>query len=195
MRNKFFFIGILFFLISNTLIAQIDIKKDTSVNFTSKKLITADEYFERANTNLKSKMFLLDSLTIYNAINDYLQAIKLKPSFWQARRNYARLMIYNKNYQIAIDQLNQALLFTKSELNPDLNVMRGQAYYELGYYEKSIIDFEIAEKYSGNIDYILLFKAKALWKLGFEDGACVNYYKAIKLRPNIINEKEFLNCK
>ena len=103
-------------------------------------------------------------------------------------------MIFLKKYDVAIEQLNEALKIVKSEDNPDLNVMRGQAYYEKGFYEKAISDFNLAEKYSGNIDYILLYKAKAQWKLGQVDNACINYKKSIQMTPNIADKKEFITC-
>lgn len=66
-------------------------------------------------------------------------AIKLKPKFWQARRNYANQMIYLKRYDIAVEQLNEALNIVKSEENPYLNVMRGQAFYEKAILCRNII--------------------------------------------------------
>jgi tetratricopeptide (TPR) repeat protein len=122
------------------------------------------------------------------------QLLKLKPKFWQARRNYARQMLFFKKYDIAIEQLNEILKIVKSEDNPDLNVMRGQAFYEKGLYEKAISDYGVAENYSGDIDYILLYKAKAQWKLGQIENACINYKKSIKITPSIADQKEFITC-
>jgi tetratricopeptide (TPR) repeat protein len=194
MKKAILIFGLLSLIMCDDIVAQNIVNNDSIKKSKTDNLKTAEEYFERANTLTKTKMFSLDSTTISNAADDYLMAIKLKPKFWQARRNYARQMIYLKKYDIAIEQLNEALKIVKSEENPDLNVMRGQAFYEQGLYEKAILDYDVAIKFSGNIDYVLLCKAKAQWKLGQIDNACINYKKAIKLTPSIADKKEFITC-
>ena len=186
--------GLFILIICDDILAQNIVNKDSIKSLKTDNLNTAEEYFERANILIKAKMFALDSTTVSKAADDYLMAIKLKPKFWQARRNYARQMIYLKRFDIAIEQLNEALKIVKSEENPDLNVMRGQAFYEKGLYEKAIMDYDVALKFSGNIDYILLYKAMAQWKLGQIENACINYKKAIKLTPSIAENKEFITC-
>ncbi len=194
MKKTILIIGLFILIMCDSIVAQNVDNKDSIKNSKTDNLKTAEEYFERANTLTKAKMFSLDSTIVSKAADDYLMAIKLKPKFWQARRNYARQMIYLKRFDIAIEQLNEALKIVKSEENPDLNVMRGQAFYEKGLYEKAIMDYDVAIKFSGNIDYILLFKAKAQWKLGQIDNACLNYKEAIKLTPSIADKKEFITC-
>ncbi|MFK7001910.1 tetratricopeptide repeat protein [Flavobacterium oreochromis] len=176
------------------IVAQNIINKDSIKSSRTDNLKTAEEYFERANTLTKTKMFSLDSTMVSKAADDYLMAIKLKPKFWQARRNYARQLIYLKRFDIAIEQLNEAIKIVKPEENPDLNLMRGQVFYGKGLYENAIMDYDVAIKFSGNIDYVLLCKAKAQWKLGQIDNACINYKKAIKLTPSIADKKEFITC-
>ena len=159
-----------------------------------KELKTSSAYFQSANNRTKDCCCPNDSLTILIAAKEYGLAVKLDPKYWQARRNYARQLISLKQYDLAIEQLNQTLKLVSSETNPDLNVMRGQAYYEKGNYQKAIEDFDIAMKFEGNIDFTLLCKAKAQWKLGFKDKACENYQKAIALSPNLADGKEFIIC-
>lgn len=72
--------------------------------------------------------------------------------------------------------------------------MRGQAFYEKGLYEKAIAYYDVAELYSGNIDNIILYKAKAQWKLGQIENACINYKKSIQITPHIAEIKEFITC-
>jgi tetratricopeptide (TPR) repeat protein len=194
MKKTIIIFGLLGFIRCDNILAQTLVNNDSLKQSKLGNLKTAEDYFERANRITKAKSFLLDSMTASTAADDYFMAIKLKPSFWQARRNYARQMIFLKKYDVAIEQLNEALKIVKSEDNPDLNVIRGQAYYEKGFYEKAISDFNLAEKYSGNIDYILLYKAKAQWKLGQVDNACINYKKSIQMTPNIADKKEFITC-
>jgi tetratricopeptide (TPR) repeat protein len=194
MKKVLFLFGLFGLTMYGGIIAQNVVNKDSAKKNQSDNLKTAEDYFERANIITKSKMFSLDNTTVSKAADDYLMAIKLNPKFWQARRNYARQMIYLKKYAIAIEQLNEALKIVKSEENPDLNTMRGQAFYELGKYKEAIIDFEIAIKYLGNSDYEYLIKAKAEWKLGRTDKACEDYYKAIKGYPDYEKQKEFIDC-
>lgn len=194
MKKALFMFGLFILIMSDLIIAQNFVNKDSIKISKTDSLKTAEEYFERANSLTKTKMFSLDSTTVLKAADDYLMAIKIKPQFWQARRNYARQMIYLKRYNIAIEQLNEALKIVKSKENPDLIVMRGQAFYEIGQYEKAILDFDESIKFSGNIDYVFLCKAKAHWKLGQFENACINYTKAIKLTPSIADKKEFITC-
>lgn len=189
-------------LISNRI--EISIKGiDTTNNpcYKFNELKTAEEYFESANIRTKGCP-TNDSMITIIAAKEYSRAIELNPKFWQARRNYARQLIRLKQYDLAIEQLNEALELTSSEENPDLNFMRGQAFYKEGNYEKAIEDFDINIKYMigadikyvGNIDFVLLCKAKAQWKLGQLDKACENYKKSIALTPRLTDEKEFIVC-
>ncbi len=186
--------GLLGFIMCDDIAAQNIGNKDSIKNSQTGYLRTAEDYFEKANIITKTIKISLDSTTASKAAHDYLMAVKIKPSFWQARRNYARQLIFLEKYDAAIEQLNEALKIVKSEDSPDLNVMRGKAYYEKGLYEKAILDYDVAEKYSGNIDYILLYKAKAQWKLGQIDNACRNYQKSIQMSPSIVDKKEFITC-
>lgn len=193
--KKAIILSCLFFLIMCGGGAQNAVKKDAAKKTYSNNLKTANYYFERANTITKAKMFSLDSTIASKAANDYLMAIKLNPKFWQARRNYARQMLFLKKYDIAIEQLNEALKIAKSEENPDLITMRGQAFYELERYNEAILDFEIAIKYMENPNYVYLLKAKAEWKLGQREKACEDFNKAIKGNPDYETNKEFIGCK
>jgi tetratricopeptide (TPR) repeat protein len=190
-------IGLLAFIsFSHSIKAQTILQVDTTNNpcHQFKELKTANDYFQSANNRTKNCCCPNDSLTINIATKEYGLAVKLDPKYWQARRNYARQLINLKQYDLAIEQLNQTLKLVSSEANPDLNVMRGQAYYEKGNYQKAIDDFDIALKFQGNIDFTLLCKAKAQWKFGQKDKACENYKKAIALSPHLADMKEFIQC-
>lgn len=172
-------------------ILRIDTGKNPCHQF--RILKTADQYFESGNNRTKG-CWPNDSLTTVAAAKDFGAAVKLKPKFWQARRNFARQLLILKQYDAAIEQIDSALEIVTSETNPDLNVMRGNALYEKGQFQKAIKDFDVAMKYSGNNDSILLRKAKALWKLGQKEKACDSYQKAISLTPHLVEEKEFIVC-
>lgn len=154
----------------STLLTNIS-KQDTSLNPCRqfKKLNTADEYFESANN--RTKECSGDSLTSLIALKEYEFAIALNPNFWQARRNYAGQLFGFKDYVNCIKHLNITLESVSSEDNPDLNVLRGQAYYEIGKFKEAINDYDIGIKYLANTDYIHLLKAKAEWKLGLKEQA------------------------
>ncbi len=179
----------------NPLFAKTISLTDTTTNpcHQFKELKTAEEYFQSAN--IRTRGCPNDSLMIVIAAKEYELAVKIAPKFWQARRNYARQLIALKQYDLAIEQLTEALKLVSSETNPDLNLMRGQANYGYGNYQNAIADFDIAIKYQSNIDYTLLCKAKAQWRLGQHDNACINYKKAIELTPHLANKKEFIICK
>ena len=157
------------------------------------KLKTSDEYFQSANNRTKNCPY--DSLTNLVALKEYQYAVKLDPKFWQAKRNYARQLYNFKEYENCIEQLDKTLELVSSESNPDLNVMRGQAFYKLGKFEESLNDYDIAIKYLGNTDYVHLLKAKAEWKLGQKDKACEDYKKAIQGYAEYEKEREFIDCK
>lgn len=159
-----------------------------------KQLKTAQQYFESANNRTKGCCCPNDSLTIVVAAKEYGLAVKMKPEFWQARRNYARQLINLKQYDLAIEQLNEAIKLTGGKQDFYLYAMRGEAFYEKEQYEKAIADYDVAMKYSGNIDYLLLIKAKAQWKLGQKEEACINYKKSVAMTPQMADKKEFILC-
>lgn len=208
MKNIIYIIGLLgLFSCNNSNDKNVEVSKTDSLLLTNisrqnttnnpcrqfKELKTSDEYFQSANNRTKDCPY--DSLTNLVALKEYEYAVKLDPKFWQARRNYARQLFNFKVYEKCIEQLNETLKLVSSESSPDLNVMRGQAFYKLGKYNEAIMDYEIAIKYLGNTDYVNLLKAKAEWKIGQLDKACEDYHKAIKSYPDYEKEKEFIDCK
>ncbi|MBK8368617.1 MAG: hypothetical protein IPL10_14745 [Bacteroidetes bacterium] len=158
-----------------------------------RKLKTSDEYFQSANNRTKDCPY--DSLTNLVALKEYEYAVKLDPKFWQARRNYARQLFNFNEYEKCVEQLNKTLELVSGELNPDLNIMRGEALYKLGNYKNAIMDFDIGIKYLANTERVHLLKAKAEWKLGLTTKACEDYKLAIKGHPDYETEKEFIDCK
>lgn len=158
-----------------------------------KELKTADEYFESANNRTKDCPY--DSLTHLVAMKEYEYAVKLDPNFWQARRNFARQLFNFNKYEECVEQLNKTLELVSGELNPYLNVMRGEALYRLGRYKDAIMDFDIGIKYLANTEHVHFLKAKAEWKLGQTIKACEDYKIAVKGHPEYEKEKEFIECK
>ncbi len=167
---------------------------DTTINPCRqfKKHKTAEAYFQSANNRTKGCPD--DSLTTVVAAKEYGFAVKLNPKYIQARRNYARQLIKLKQYDHAIEQLNEAIRLTSFEIDSYLYGMRGRAYYEKGNYLGAIKDFDTAMKNVASIDCYLLSKAKAQWKLGLKDKACVNYRKAVAGTSNLAEEREFIEC-
>ncbi len=192
-RTLFIFvlIGLFADAYSNSLLA-IDTTQNPCHQF--KKLKTAKQYFESASNRTKGCCCPNDSLTTVIAAKEYSLAVKLNPEFWQARRNYARELMVLKQYDLAIVQLNEARKLTRGKQEFYLCVMLGEAFYGKGQYKNAITNYDEAMKYHGITDYILLLKAKAQWKLGLKEEACINYKKAVAMTPHMIVQKEFILC-
>ena len=163
-------------------------KKDS---FTSAQIIRADSFFYAANNKLKKKWSDADSLLFKQAINDYANAIKLKPNYWQAYRNKARTHIYLKQYEQAIIDLTAAISYVK-DTTTGLYYLRGEALYCSGKYAYAIKDFDEEIIQNSSSAFSFLFRAKAKWKLEEKAEACEDYNKALKLNKDAEKQKEFL---
>ncbi len=154
---------------------------------------TAEEYFRAGNN--RTKGCPMDSVTYSIALKDYESAVKLDANHWQARRNYARMLMHFARYTEAIEQLTLAAKNPKSKEDlTKLMEMRGEAYYLSEKYELAIPDFDTYITGTANNAVVRLLKAKALWKLGKTEEACKEYRKVIRTDPGLEKDKEFINC-
>ena len=120
----------------------------------------------------------------YNkAIEDYDEAIKLDPNYFEAYNNrglaWAKLEEYNK----AIDDFTKAI-----KLNPklaDAYYNRGIAWYELKEYNKAIADYGKAIKLNPKLADAYYNRGIAWYELKKYDKAIDDFTKAIKLNPKL----------
>ncbi len=152
----------------------------------------ANTYFYAANTISQVKN--ADSIRLNKAINLYTKALVLNPDLWQAYRNRARLKFRLKKYKNAIDDLTAALKLANFANNTELNLLRGQCFYELNDFKKAINDFNVIMPFIGDKSYALMYRAKAYWQLGNADKACVDYQTVMSLNPELLNELLMINC-
>jgi len=150
---------------------------------------TADEYFSDANN--KTKDCWGDSLACAAALKEYARAVELNPGFWQARRNYGRMLCGFKRYTDAITQYTEAM---KHSDDADLNIGRAFAYYNLQRYKEAVNDYNIALKVGMDIQYCLSWKAKAEWLMGNKDSACADYHRALAIDTTNKKAMEFIKC-
>jgi len=178
----------------NTKIKEYHVWKKDS--FQSAQINRADSFFYAGTEKDIICKIKIDTSLFLSAINDYYNAIKLKPNYMQAYRNKARIYIYLKQYGQAIIDLTEALKYVYTDGDKaDLHHMRGEALYFSGMYESAIKDFDAAIQIMGTKDYSMLMCAKAKWKLGKYDEACADYKDAIEINKSLEEQKEFLDCK
>lgn len=155
-----------------------------------RKLSTAEDYFQSANTRSKGCMF--DSLAQLVALKEYAYAVQLDEKHGYARRNLARQLLYIHQYARALQELN-AIDSAFLTNNPDLYTMRGEALYGVHQYKEAVADFNHGLQ-SGPSAHILLLRAKAEWKLGQHANACETYRSALAMNSLSTSRKEFIDC-
>jgi tetratricopeptide (TPR) repeat protein len=165
-----------------------------SVDAQHTSTIKADSFFYAANNRLKSKWNFIDSSVFKRSIKDYAEAIALKPDYWQAYRNRARIYIHQKKYDQALEDLTLAILNADKKLLPQLFEMRGMVFYDMGMYKEAIDDFTVALKDPTDKAKTYLYLARAEWKLGFKKEACKNYEEAIRLNKSLKVSNEIIIC-
>ncbi len=163
----------------------------TSYCYQFKELHTAEEYYRSANTRSKACMF--DNLAQLVALKEYAYAVNLDPKHWYAHRNYARQLLRIHQYARALQELNAIDSIFLAD-DPDVYAMRGEAYYGVKDYRAAISEFDKALTSYPTSSFILLYKAKAEWKLGEFEQACLHYKKAQAQGTLSKQEKEFLEC-
>lgn len=119
---------------------------------------------------------------IYEAVNQYQEAIRLNPDY--AGAYYNRGIAYTKlgQYQLAIESYNEAIRRTPD--NAFYYNNRGSAYYKLGQYQHAFDDFCLATRFKP--DYAdayynrgVAYSRSDQYQLAIED-----FNKAIQLTPN-----------
>ena len=134
----------------------------------------------------------------YGAINDYDRIIELEKS--AKPRVYKMSTVYNnkayclvglKEYEKALPLVTKALEMDKSEFY--IWDTRGELYYHIGEYEKSIKDMDKAIKIQKNANSYY-FRALANLKLDKKSKACSDFSKAGELGEIKAYKQIFENC-
>jgi tetratricopeptide (TPR) repeat protein len=152
----------------------------------------ANNYFYAANTISQVKN--ADSNRLIKAINLYTKALVMRPEYWQAYRNRARLNFRLKKYKNALSDATMALKYTTFANNPDIMILRGQCYYELTQFSRAIKDFNAVLPFVGDKNITLMWRAKTYWQLGEKDKACIDYQTVIASESELQNEMLFIDC-
>jgi tetratricopeptide (TPR) repeat protein len=122
---------------------------------------------------------------IYEAVNQYQEAIRLNPDY--AGAYYNKGIAYSKlgQYQLAIESYNEAIRRTPD--NAFYYNNRGSAYYKLGQYQRAFDDFCLATRFKP--DYAdayynrgVAYSRSDQYQLAIED-----FNKAIQLTPDNAN--------
>jgi len=126
-----------------------------------------------------------DDLGQYNlAIEDYNEAMRLKPDYAEAY--YNRGCVYAKlgQYQRTIENCNQSIRLKPDYVDAYFN--RGSAYAELGQYKNAIDDFDKTVILQPDYLPAYLNRGYAYAKLGQYQRALENYNEAIRLQPDYV---------
>jgi signal transduction histidine kinase len=97
------------------------------------QLKSAEEYLKRG-------VLYFDNGKYELALNDYNEAIKLKPDYAPAYNNRGNLYRKQQEYELALNDLNRAIVLRPDLAQPYLN--RGHIYYEKRKYGLAAKDYE-----------------------------------------------------
>jgi Tfp pilus assembly protein PilF len=119
---------------------------------------------------------------IYEAVNQYQEAIRLNPDYAGAYYNRGIAYIKLGQYQLAIESYNEAIRRTPD--NAFYYNNRGSAYYKLGQYQHAFDDFCLATRFKpdyGDAYYNrgVAYSRSDQYQLAIED-----FNKAIQLTPD-----------
>ena len=118
------------------------------------------------------------------AIDNYNQAILLKPDFAEAYSNRGNALRQQGNLDKALESYDQAI-----QIKPDYAVAffnRGNALCQQSKLEEALISYDKAIKLRPDFVEAYSNKGNALGELGKLDDALRSYDKAIKLRPDFV---------
>ncbi|WCC46192.1 tetratricopeptide repeat protein [Tenacibaculum finnmarkense] len=134
----------------------------------------------------------------YGAINDYDKIIELektaKPTVYKMStvyNNKAFCLVNLKNYEDALPLVNKALELDKTEAY--IWDTRGELYYHIGEYEKSVNDMNKALKIQKNASSYY-YRGLSYIKLDKKSKACSDFSKAGELGNSDAYEKITKNC-
>jgi tetratricopeptide (TPR) repeat protein len=144
---------------------------------------TADDFYQRAREWFRNEEYDL-------ALNNYGEAIRLKPDFAEAYHGRGVVFIWGEyDYRRAIEDFNKAL-----EINPEFAEAyrdRGLAYMYDGRYDRAREDLDRAIKLvpTDSLAYVhrgstYLFKGKDVRDANYYKRALEDFEKAVELRSN-----------
>ena len=124
------------------------------------------------------------------AIENFNEAIKLKPDFAAAYTNRGLVYRNKRNYDRAIEDHTKAI-----ELNPDYAEAyfnRGNTYTEKGDFDLAIVDFTKAIELKPDFADVYNNRGMAYTEKGNLDLAIADFTKAIELKPDFTHAHENL---
>lgn len=153
-----------------------------------------DSLFVAANERLKTKWEHLDSLDFAEALHEYTEVLHMKPEYWQAYRNRARIYSYLKRYTEALEDLTLAIAYSDKNFHPGLFEMRGIVFYNLGLFVDSVDDLTVAITSMQNNESALFWRSQARWKLGLQKEACRDLKEALKKNKDLAKKNRLVRC-
>jgi len=119
---------------------------------------------------------------IYEAVNQYSEAIRLNPDY--AGAYYNRGIAYTKlgQYQLAIESYNEAIRRTPD--NAFYYNNRGSAYYKLGQYQYAFDDFSLAIRFKPDYADAYYNRGVAYSRSDQYQLAVEDFNKAVQLTPD-----------
>jgi tetratricopeptide (TPR) repeat protein len=138
---------------------------------------TAEDYFERA--------YKFDDSNRQGAIEDYTQAIKLKPAFSEAYNNRGLRREESEDYKGAIKDYTEAIRINSNY--PEAYNNRGDSRFALGDYKNAIEDYNQAIKIKPDFAMHYYNRGESRYKLEDYKGAIEDYDQAIKLQSDYAN--------
>jgi tetratricopeptide (TPR) repeat protein len=149
----------------------------SSISNVTKVPQTAEDYFERA--------YKLDDSNRQGAIEDYTQAIKLKPDFSEAYNNRGLRREESEDYKGAIKDYTEAIRINSNY--PEAYNNRGDSRSALGDYKNAIEDYNQAIKIKPDVAMYYYNRGEARYKSEDYKGAIEDYDQAIKLQSDYAN--------
>lgn len=138
-------------------------------------------WFELANIHFLQK-------NVWDAENEYLRAIDSHPGFFLALLNLGRLELFQKQYDVAIEVLRQAV---KAEPDSaDANYFLGEAYLQTKKGSSAVLYFKEALRLDPlGMAEVHLRLALLYGRVGFKDKAVLEYEAFLKKKPDYRDRK------
>jgi tetratricopeptide (TPR) repeat protein len=116
------------------------------------------------------------------AINDYSEAIRLKPDYADAYNSRGWVFFEKAEYDEAINNFTEAIRLNSNHAFAYLN--RGSAYYSKNEYDKAISDYTGAIRLKPDFPDAYYGRGLAYFKKNDYDKAIIDSNEAIRLNPN-----------